>query len=87
MADSAAIIAQLDLVICVDTSIAHLAASIGTQCWVMLPAEEIDWRWMHARTDSPWYPDTIRLFRQPLGGKWPALIEQVRQACVEAWRN
>jgi tetratricopeptide (TPR) repeat protein len=85
MADSAAIVAQLDLVICVDTSIAHLAASVGTQCWIMLPAEEIDWRWMHERTDSPWYPDTVRLFRQPLGGKWPALIEQVQQACAEAF--
>ncbi len=81
MADSAAVIAQLDLLICVDTSIAHLAASVGTPCWVMLPAEEIDWRWMHGRTDSPWYPETIRLFRQPLGAKWSELIEQVRQAC------
>lgn len=85
MADSAAIVAQLDLVICVDTSIAHLAASVGTPCWVMLPAEEIDWRWMHERTDSPWYPDTIRLFRQPLGGTWPTVVEQVRQACAEAF--
>ena len=85
MADSAAIVAQLDLVICVDTSIAHLAASVGTPCWVMLPAQEIDWRWMHERIDSPWYPDTIRLFRQPLGGTWPAVIEQVRHACAEAF--
>jgi len=89
MADSAAVIAQLDLVICVDTSIAHLAASVGTPCWVMLPAEEIDWRWMHGRTDSPWYPETIRLFRQPLGAKWSELIEQVRQACSsgDLWRR
>jgi tetratricopeptide (TPR) repeat protein len=85
MADSAAIVAQLDLVICVDTSIAHLAASLGTPCWVMLPAEQIDWRWMHERADSPWYPGTIRLFRQPLGGTWPTLVEQVRQACAEAF--
>jgi tetratricopeptide (TPR) repeat protein len=84
MADSAAIIAQLDLVICVDTSIVHLAASLGTPCWVMLPAEEIDWRWMRERSDSPWYPETIRLFRQPLGGTWPTLIEQVRQTCADA---
>ncbi|MFM0731419.1 tetratricopeptide repeat protein [Paraburkholderia sediminicola] len=85
MADSAAIVAQLDLVICVDTSIAHLAASVGTRCWVMLPAEEVDWRWMHERTDSPWYPDTIRLFRQPLGGTWPTVIEEVRHACARAF--
>ncbi|MGF6532835.1 tetratricopeptide (TPR) repeat protein [Paraburkholderia sp. GAS206C] len=83
MADTAAIVAQLDLVICVDTSIAHLAASAGTPCWVMLPAEEVDWRWMHERSDSPWYPGTIRLFRQPLCGQWPVVIEQVRQACAE----
>ena len=85
MADTAAIVTQLDLVICVDTSIAHLAASVGTPCWVMLPAEEVDWRWMHERSDSPWYPGTIRLFRQPLGGEWPTLVEQVRQACAEAF--
>lgn len=83
LADSAAIVAQLDLVICVDTSIAHLAASVGTPCWVMLPAEQVDWRWMHERSDSPWYPETIRLFRQRLGGTWPTVIEQVRQACSE----
>ena len=85
MADTAAIVAQLDLVICVDTSIAHLAASVGTPCWVMLPAEEADWRWMHERSESPWYPGAIRLFRQPLGGTWPTVIEQVRQACAEAF--
>jgi ADP-heptose:LPS heptosyltransferase len=62
-ADSAAIVAQLDLVICVDTSIAHLAASLGKQCWVMLPERDVDWRWMHQRDDSPWYPHTLRLFR------------------------
>ncbi|PQV50048.1 tetratricopeptide repeat protein [Paraburkholderia sp. BL21I4N1] len=82
MADSAAIIAQLDLVICVDTAIAHLAASVGTRCWVMLPEQSVDWRWMLERDDSPWYPGTIRLFRQPLGGRWSSLIEQVRQACA-----
>ncbi|MGF6770240.1 tetratricopeptide (TPR) repeat protein [Paraburkholderia sp. GAS199] len=85
LADTAAIVAQLDLVICVDTSIAHLAASMGTPCWIMLPSAEVDWRWMHERTDSPWYPGTVRLFRQPLGERWPALVEQVRDACSEAF--
>ncbi|WP_144107049.1 tetratricopeptide repeat protein [Paraburkholderia sp. BCC1886] len=80
LADSAAIVAQLDLVICVDTSLAHLAASAGTPCWVLLPPEDVDWRWMHERTDSPWYPQTVRLFRQPLNGKWRDLIERVREA-------
>ncbi|SMG50715.1 tetratricopeptide repeat protein [Paraburkholderia susongensis] len=82
-ADSAAIVAQLDLVICVDTSIAHLAASLGKPCWVMLPERDVDWRWMHERDDSPWYPHTLRLFRRAPDEDWAASIERVRQACVE----
>lgn len=82
-ADSAAIIAQLDLVICVDTSTAHLAASLGKPCWVMLPEKDIDWRWLHDRNDSPWYPHTLRLFRRAPGEDWSMPIERVRQACVE----
>jgi tetratricopeptide (TPR) repeat protein len=82
-ADSAAIVAQLDLVICVDTSIAHLAASLGKPCWVMLPERDVDWRWMHERDDSPWYPDTLRLFRRGPGEDWASSVERVRQACVE----
>jgi tetratricopeptide (TPR) repeat protein len=83
IADSAAIIAGLDLVICVDTSIAHLAASLGKPCWVMLPGQGLDWRWMHERTDSPWYPQTLRLFRREAEEGWPAVIERVRAACLE----
>jgi tetratricopeptide (TPR) repeat protein len=83
LADSAAIIDQLDLVICVDTSVAHLAASLGKPCWVLLPARDVDWRWMHERNDSPWYPHTLRLFRQTPDEPWSATIEKVRQACVE----
>ncbi|USU20487.1 tetratricopeptide repeat protein [Paraburkholderia fungorum] len=82
-ADTAAIIEQLDLVICVDTSTAHLAASLGKPCWVMLPEKDIDWRWMHERSDSPWYPHTLRLFRRAAGEAWPVTVERVRQACVE----
>ncbi|MFM0206291.1 tetratricopeptide repeat protein [Paraburkholderia sediminicola] len=82
-ADSAAIIEQLDLVICVDTSMAHLAASLGKPCWVMLPERDIDWRWMHERSDSPWYPHTLRLFRRTAGEDWSVTVERVRQACVE----
>jgi hypothetical protein len=82
LADSAAIVAQLDLVICVDTSIAHLAASLGKPCWVMLPEKDVDWRWMHERSDSPWYPHTLRLFRRERGEEWAATVERVRQACV-----
>ncbi|MFM0733088.1 tetratricopeptide repeat protein [Paraburkholderia sediminicola] len=82
-ADSAAIIEQLDLVICVDTSTAHLAASLGKPCWVMLPEKDIDWRWMHERSDSPWYPHTLRLFRRAPGEGWSVTVERVRQACME----
>jgi tetratricopeptide (TPR) repeat protein len=81
--DTAAIVSQLDLLICVDTSTAHLAASLGTPCWVMLPGRDVDWRWLHEREDSPWYPRTMRLFRQSADETWSAPIERVRQACVE----
>jgi len=82
LADSAAIVGQLDLVICVDTSIAHLAASLGKACWVILPEKDVDWRWMHERSDSPWYPHTLRLFRRERGEEWAVVVERVRQACV-----
>jgi hypothetical protein len=81
--DTAAIIAQLDLVVCVDTSTAHLAASLGKPCWVLLPQYDLDWRWMHEREDSPWYPGTMRLFRQRMNEAWPAVVERVRVACAE----
>jgi tetratricopeptide (TPR) repeat protein len=81
--DTAAIVAQLDLVICVDTSTAHLAASLGKPCWVLLPHYDLDWRWMHGREDSPWYPGTMRLFRQRIDEAWPAVVERVRVACAE----
>ncbi|WP_436975497.1 tetratricopeptide repeat protein [Paraburkholderia tropica] len=81
--DTAALIAQLDLVICVDTSTAHLAASLGKPCWVLLPSYDVDWRWMHGRDDSPWYPGTVRLFRRGRDEPWPAVVERVRVACAE----
>jgi tetratricopeptide (TPR) repeat protein len=79
-ADSAAIISQLDLVVCVDTSIAHLAASLGKPCWILLPGNVVDWRWMQGRDDSPWYPQTVRLFRRAAGESWMATVERVREA-------
>ena len=83
LADSAAIISQLDLVVCVDTAIAHLAASLRTPCWILLPATGVDWRWMQERDDSPWYPDVVRLFRRSAGESWLATVERVRQAYIE----
>jgi hypothetical protein len=74
----AATIAQLDLVITVDTLTAHLAGALGVPGWVLLQ-HAADWRWMHARDDSPWYP-SLRLFRQPSPGDWEAVIAAVSRA-------
>lgn len=79
-ADAAAIVASLDLVSSVDTAIAHLAGALGHPCWVMLPDYKADWRWLSGRTDSPWYPGVMRLFRQPERGNWPAVIAEVAVA-------
>jgi hypothetical protein len=78
LADTAAIIATLDLVITVDTSIAHLAGALGKPVWVLLPFSA-DWRWLRHRDDSPWYP-TARLFRQPALGDWAGVVTQVGNA-------
>ncbi|MBF0181683.1 MAG: tetratricopeptide repeat protein, partial [Magnetococcales bacterium] len=74
-ADSAAIVAQLDLVIAVDTALVHLCGALGRPCWVLLPAMETDWRWMLERADSPWYPGVMRLFRQSRPGAWGEVVE------------
>jgi len=76
--DSAALLAELDLIITVDTSIAHLAGALGRPVWTMLPFAP-DWRWGLGRTDSPWYP-SMRLFRQPSRGDWAAVVEEVASA-------
>jgi tetratricopeptide (TPR) repeat protein len=76
--DTAALIAEMDLIITVDTSLAHLAGSMGRNCWVMLPFNP-DWRWLLDREDSPWYP-SIRLFRQKHLGDWAGLLEELRGA-------
>lgn len=79
--DTAAIIKNLDLVITVDTAIAHCAAALGTQVWVLLP-KPADWRWMLDRTDTPWYPN-MRLFRQKESGDWHNVMLDVLQALNE----
>jgi len=79
--DTAALIANLDLVITVDTSIAHLSGALGKPTWVMVPKAS-DWRWLLDRDDSPWYP-TVRLFRQTTPGAWDELIQQVSRALTD----
>ncbi len=76
--DTAAILANLDLLITVDTSVAHLGGAMGIPTWILLPFVP-DWRWLLDREDSPWYP-TVRLFRQKSIGDWPEVIGRVVEA-------
>jgi ADP-heptose:LPS heptosyltransferase len=78
MSDTAALIAELDLVISVDSAMCHLAGALGAPVWTLINAAP-DWRWMLNRADSPWYP-TMRLFRQPRPGDWAGVADQVREA-------
>jgi len=76
-ADTAALISLLDLVIAVDTSVAHLAGALGWPTWLLLP-HLADWRWLTGRDDSPWYP-TMWLFRQETEGDWAGVLDRVAQ--------
>ena len=80
-ADTAAIVAQLDLVITVDTAVAHLAGGLGKPTWVLL-SHSADWRWLLDRVDNPWYP-SMRLFRQKQAGKWEDVVNCVAEALQE----
>jgi len=80
-ADTAALIATLDLVIGVDTSVIHLAGALGKPVWVLSRFDGC-WRWLQGRDDSPWYP-TMRLFRQQAPGAWEPVIERVAEALRE----
>jgi predicted O-linked N-acetylglucosamine transferase (SPINDLY family) len=84
--DTAAAIANLDLVISIDTAVAHLAGAMGKPTWLLLP-RAADWRWLQERPDSPWYP-SMRLFRQNKLGAWDNVFEQVclaLQSQVRLW--
>ena len=75
MADTAAALSTLDLVITIDSAVAHLAGGMGVPTWLMVQ-HVADWRWLEGRSDTPWYP-SVRLFRQPRNHDWPAVIEAV----------
>ncbi len=77
LSDTAAVIENLDLIISIDTSVAHLAGAMGKQVWTLLPFAP-DWRWLLDRADNPWYP-TMRLFRQKKPGNWDGVLERVVQ--------
>jgi hypothetical protein len=81
-AETAAIVAGLDLVITVDTAIAHLAGAMGKPVWILLSAAETDWRWLRERSDSPWYP-SARLFRQRVAGDWAPVFRRLSTALAE----
>jgi Flp pilus assembly protein TadD len=82
-ADTAALIAHVDLVISVDTSVAHLAGAMGKPVWILIPYIGTCWRWLTERSDSPWYP-TARLFRQQVVGDWESLTREVASHLVAA---
>jgi len=77
-ADTAAALENIDLLITIDTAIAHLGGAVGVKTWTMVPHSP-DWRWLRDREDSPWYP-TMRLFRQPRRNAWPDVIDRVAAA-------
>jgi tetratricopeptide (TPR) repeat protein len=84
-ADTAALISHMDLVISVDTSVAHLAAAMGKTVWLLLPSNP-DWRWLLEREDSPWYP-SMRLFRQTQMRNWSDVLLNVRRELDATFQN
>jgi Tfp pilus assembly protein PilF len=79
--DTAALMANLDLVVAVDTSLCHLAGSLGVSVWTLIPFAP-DWRWLLHRVDSPWYP-TMRLYRQPSFGDWKSVLDRFRAGILQ----
>jgi hypothetical protein len=80
-ADTAGLIEGLDLVITIDSAMAHLAASLGRPVWMMNRFDS-EWRWLRRRNDSPWYP-SMKIFNQPTFGDWAAVLAEVDQALTD----
>ncbi len=80
-ADTAALVELMDVVVTVDTSVAHVAGAMGKPVWILLPFNPHDWRWMLDRADSIWYP-TARVFRQPANGDWASVVRRVDEALL-----
>ena len=83
--DTAALCEIMDIVISVDTSVAHLSGALGIPTWIMLPFNP-DWRWLLARTDTPWY-NSVRLFRQKKIGEWIPVFQELRKKLCQTYRN
>jgi len=81
LADTAAVIQALDLVVACDTAVAHLAGALGKPVWMGINKIG-DWRWLTERSDSPWYP-SLRLYRQPQVGDWASVVD----AMAAEWRD
>ena len=79
--ETAALIETLDLVLSVDTAVAHLAGALGKPCWLLLRSSG-EWRWLYGRSDCPWYP-SLTIFRQQLPGDWEGVIARVAAALGE----
>jgi ADP-heptose:LPS heptosyltransferase len=84
-ADTAAVVAMLDLVVSVDTSVVHLAGAMGKAVALLVPFSP-DWRWLLDRTDSPWYP-SMRIFRQATIGDWGVPLQRVQQELADVARR
>ena len=83
--DTAALIEAMDIMLSVDTSVAHLAGALGKEVWILLPYAP-DYRWMLDRKDTPWYP-TATLFRQPAIGDWDSVMIEIRKLLNQRWAS
>jgi len=84
-ADTAFVVSSMDLIVTVDTAMAHLAGALGKPTMLMLPFKP-DWRWMLTRKDSPWYP-SMQIYRQPSEGNWEDVIEAVIDDLIASRQN